>query len=86
MTGPSLVILAAGRARRYGGVKQLAPVGMHGEGVIDLIASDAYNAGFEDIVIVINDDTGPEIQEHVATFWPKGRKVSFALQTEIRAP
>jgi UTP-glucose-1-phosphate uridylyltransferase len=84
MTGPSLVILAAGRARRYGGVKQLAPVGMHGEGVIDLIASDAYNAGFEDIVIVINDDTGPEIQEHVAKFWPKGRKVSFALQTELR--
>ena len=66
MSGPSLVILAAGRARRYGGVKQLAPVGMHGEGVIDLIASDAYAAGFEDIVIVINPDTGPEIQEHVA--------------------
>jgi UTP-glucose-1-phosphate uridylyltransferase len=84
MSGPSLVILAAGRARRYGGVKQLAPVGMHGEGVIDLIASDAYNAGFEDIVIVINPDTGPEIQEHVATFWPKGRKVTFTHQTQLR--
>ena len=71
MSGPSLVIFAAGRARRYGGVKQLAPVGMHGEGVIDLIASDAFAAGFDDIVIVINPDTGPEIQEHVATFWPK---------------
>ena len=58
MSGPSLVILAAGRARRYGGVKQLAPVGLHGEGVIDLIASDAYAAGFDDIVIVINPETG----------------------------
>ena len=67
MSGPSLVILAAGRARRYGGVKQLAPVGMHGEGVIDLIASDAYAAGFEDIVIVINPDTGPEIVDHVGS-------------------
>jgi len=84
MSGPSLVILAAGRARRYGGVKQLAPVGLHGEGVIDLIASDAYAAGFDDIVIVINPDTGPEIQEHVAKFWPKGRRVSFTHQKELR--
>ncbi|MGC2168124.1 MAG: NTP transferase domain-containing protein [Acidimicrobiales bacterium] len=84
MTSPSLVILAAGRARRYGGVKQLAPVGMHGEGVIDLIASDAFAAGFGDVVIVINPDTGPEIQEHVAEFWPEDRKVTFTHQTELR--
>jgi len=84
MSGPSLVILAAGRARRYGGVKQLAPVGMHGEGVIDLLASDAYAAGFDDIVIVINPDTGPEIEEHVAKHWPKGRRVSFTFQRELR--
>jgi len=84
VSGPSLVILAAGRARRYGGVKQLAPVGLHGEGVIDLIASDAYAAGFEDIVIVINPETGPEIEEHVATHWPKGKRVSFTLQRDLR--
>jgi UTP-glucose-1-phosphate uridylyltransferase len=84
MSGPSLVILAAGRARRYGGVKQLAPVGLHGEGVIDLIASDAYASGFDDIVIVINPETGPEIQEHVATHWPKGRQVSFVHQLNLR--
>jgi len=84
MSGPSLVILAAGRARRYGGVKQLAPVGLHGEGVIDLIASDAYAAGFDDIVIVINPETGPEIQEHVATHWPQGRRVSFVHQLNLR--
>ena len=68
--GPSLVILAAGRARRYGGVKQLAPIGKHGEGVIDLIASDAYASGFDDIVIVVNDDTGPLMEQHVAWHWP----------------
>jgi MobA-like NTP transferase protein len=84
MTSPSLVILAAGRARRYGGVKQLAPVGMHGEGVIDLIASDAFAAGFGDVVIVINPETGPEIQEHVAEFWPRERRVTFTHQTELR--
>ncbi len=84
MTGPSLVILAAGRARRYGGVKQLAPVGLHGEGVIDLIASDAYAAGFSDIVIVVNPDTGPEIREHVERYWPQGRRVSFVYQRQLR--
>ena len=84
VNGPSLVILAAGRARRYGGLKQLAPVGLHGEGVIDLLASDAYAAGFEDIVIVVNPDTGPQIQEHVDEFWPRGRKVSFAVQGSLR--
>jgi hypothetical protein len=82
--GPSLIILAAGRARRYGGLKQLAPIGLHGEGVIDLIASDAYAAGFNDIVIVVNPDTGPQIENHVAQYWPRGRKVSFALQNNLR--
>lgn len=84
MNGPTLVILAAGRARRYGGLKQLAPIGRHGEGVIDLIASDAINAGFSDIVIVVNHDTGPTIQEHVATHWPADQKVSFAFQEKLR--
>lgn len=84
MSGPTLVILAAGRARRYGGLKQLAPIGRHGEGVIDLIASDAMTAGFEDIVIVVNHDTGPTIQEHVAQHWPKEHRVSFAFQEKMR--
>jgi len=84
MSGPTLVILAAGRARRYGGLKQLAPIGRHGEGVIDLIASDAITAGFDDIVIVLNRDTGPTIQEHVAEFWPKSHRVAFAFQEKLR--
>ncbi len=77
---PTLVILAAGRARRYGGVKQLAPIGVHGEAVIDLIASDAYAAGFGHIVVIINPDTGPLIQEHIAAHWPSDKRVSFAVQ------
>ena len=84
MNGPTLVILAAGRARRYGGLKQLAPIGRHGEGVIDLIASDAITAGFDDIVIVVNRDTGPTIQEHVDKVWPKSHRVSFAFQEKLR--
>lgn len=84
MHGPTLVILAAGRARRYGGIKQLAPIGKYGEATIDLIASDAAAAGFEDFVIVINHDTGPTIQEHVGQVWPSDHKVSFVFQETLR--
>ena len=80
MSGPVLVILAAGRARRFGGIKPLAPIGIHGEAVIDLIASDAVAAGFGHIVVVINPDTGPVIREHIAANWPPAVSVGFATQ------
>jgi hypothetical protein len=79
-TRPALVILAAGRARRYGGVKPLAPVGPRGEAVIDLVASDALAAGFGTIVLVLGPATGPAIRYHVTNTWPSHVDVRFALQ------
>jgi NDP-sugar pyrophosphorylase family protein len=79
-TGLPLVILAAGRARRYGGVKPLAPVGPRGEAVIDLVASDAVAAGFGTIVLVLGPATGPAIRYHVEHTWPSHVDVRFALQ------
>jgi len=76
----SLVVLAAGRARRYGGVKPLAPIGPNGEAVIDLLAGDALRAGFDAFVLVINPDTGPLIEAHVADTWPDDVEVAFAVQ------
>ena len=78
--GPALVILAAGRARRYGGCKPLAPVGPHGEAVIDLVASDAVAAGFGTIVLVLGPSTGPAIRYHVERTWPGAVDVRFAVQ------
>ncbi len=77
---PTLVVLAAGMARRYGGLKPLAPVGPHGEAVIDLLASDACAAGFGRIVLVLHPETGPAIRYHVERCWPSTVPVSFALQ------
>jgi hypothetical protein len=77
---PSLVVLAAGMARRYGGCKPLAPVGPHGEAVIDLLASDALGAGFGHLVLVIHPESGPAIRYHVARNWPSAVSVSFAEQ------
>ncbi len=76
----ALVILAAGRAKRYGGCKPLAPVGTHGEAVIDLVASDALDAGFSTIVLVLGPSTGPAIRYHIEHTWPSGVDVRFATQ------
>ena len=81
---PALVILAAGRARRYGGCKPLAPVGTHGEAVIDLVASDAVAAGFETIVLVLGPSTGAAIRYHVEHTWPGAVDVRFATQPKPR--
>ncbi len=78
--GPTLVVLAAGRARRYGGCKPLAPVGPEGEAVIDLLASDALSAGFGTVVLVVGPATGPAIRYHVEHRWPGGVDVRFATQ------
>jgi CTP:molybdopterin cytidylyltransferase MocA len=80
---PVLVVLAAGMAKRYGGCKPLAPLGLHGEAVIDLIAGDATSAGFGDIVLVLGPQTGPAIRYHVGRCFPSRIDVSF---TEQRVP
>lgn len=77
-----LVVLAAGRARRYGGIKPLAPVGPNGEAVIDVLAGDALRAGFRRLVLVINPETGPLIKEHVERAWPSSVDVAFAVQPQ----
>jgi len=77
---PSLVVLAAGMARRYGGCKPLAPIGPHGEAVLDLLASDAVRAGFGRIVLVLHPETGPAIRYHVQRCWPASVDVAFAEQ------
>jgi CTP:molybdopterin cytidylyltransferase MocA len=80
---PVLVVLAAGMAKRYGGCKPLAPVGLHGEAVIDLIAGDAMAAGFGDVVLVLGPQTGSAISYHVRQCFPSRLEVSF---TEQRVP
>ena len=77
---PSLVVLAAGLAKRYGGCKPLAPIGPSGEAVIDLLASDAVTTGFGRIVLVLHPETGPAIRYHVEQCWPRSVEVAFAEQ------
>jgi hypothetical protein len=80
-----LVILAAGRAKRYGGgLKPLAPVGPHDEAMIDLLASDALAAGFSRFVVVVNPVSGPHITDHLSRNWPSFVEVCSMVQPEPR--
>jgi Nucleotidyl transferase len=79
-SGPNLVVLAGGLAKRYGGCKPLAPVGVHGEAVIDLTVSDALRAGFRAVVVVVGPQTAPAIEYHARRCWPSWVGASFTVQ------
>ena len=52
MKEPVLVVMAAGMGSRYGGLKQIDPIGRHGEIIIDYSLYDAYQAGFRKVVFL----------------------------------
>ena len=90
---PSLVVLAAGLARRYGGCKPLAPIGPSGEAVIDLLVSDAIAAGFGRVVLVLHPETGPAIRYHVdavlartGSMWPSPSSDSRSERSTLSWP
>jgi hypothetical protein len=60
-----LVVLAAGVGSRYGGLKQLDPVGPGGAALMDYTIYDAVKAGFGRVVLVIRRETEAEIRDHV---------------------
>lgn len=53
MSGPSLVVLAAGMGSRYGGIKQIDGIGADGESLLDYAVHDALRSGFAEVVFVI---------------------------------
>ena len=58
MNKPILVIMAAGIGSRFGGLKQLAPVGKNGEPIIEFSLYDAIDAGFETVIFIIKKEIG----------------------------
>jgi len=75
----ALVVLAAGVGTRYGGLKQLVPVGPAGEAILDYTLHDAARAGFDRAVLVIRADIEPAFSEHFAR-WRPPIEVVYARQ------
>jgi len=82
MTGqkPALMILAAGIGSRYGGLKQLDPVGPSGETIIDYSVFDAIRAGFGKVVFVIRKDIEQAFREHIGSVYEDKIEVRYAFQ------
>ncbi|MGO9962816.1 MAG: NTP transferase domain-containing protein [Acidimicrobiales bacterium] len=78
-----LVLLAAGHGRRFGGLKQLAPVGPAGEALMDYTARDALAAGFGGVILIVREEIQSELLEHVGSFWPADLPVVPVVQGPI---
>lgn len=71
-----LAVLAAGLGERFGGPKQLFPVGPSGEAILDYTAHDALAVGFEEIVLVIRPELEPAVSSMVNR-WPRPPTLVF---------
>jgi hypothetical protein len=80
MPTPGLIILAAGLGRRFGGLKQLAPVGPHGEAIMDYSVRDALEARFGSVVVVVRSEIEAAVADHIERRWPSGLDASLVCQ------
>ncbi|MCI9158202.1 MAG: NTP transferase domain-containing protein [Lawsonibacter sp.] len=86
MNKPVLVIMAAGMGSRYGGLKQLDPVGGHGQLIIDYSIFDARRAGFETVVFVIKPEIEAEFKEAIGDRVSKAMEIRYVYQRKEDLP
>ena len=79
-TKPDLLVLAAGMGSRYGGLKQMDPMGPHGETVLDYSIYDAIRAGFERVVFIIRRDFHVAFQQKVASRFMGQIAIDYCFQ------
>ena len=75
MASLTLLVMAAGIGSRYGGLKQIDPVGPNGEIVVDYSVYDALRAGFDKVVFVIRREIEAAFRERI------GRTVESRVET-----
>ena len=84
---PVLVVMAAGMGSRYGGLKQIDPVGAYGEAILDYSLFDAYEAGFETAVIIIKEAIRKDFMETVGKRLEKSpMEIRYAYQEMQKLP
>jgi hypothetical protein len=77
---PTLLILAAGMGSRYGGIKQIEPVGTNGEIILEYSVFDALRAGFDRVVFVIREDIEKDFTEHVLPRFSSKIRCDYCFQ------
>ena len=76
----TLVIMAAGMGSRFGGLKQIEPVGTSGEIIADYSVYDAKKAGFERVVFIIRKENEDYFKEHIINKFNDKIEVELAFQ------
>src|SRR5690606_1410613 len=77
---PTLIVLAAGMGSRYGGLKQLDPMGPSGETLLDYSVFDAVRAGFNRVVFIIRRDIEAEFREKIGARYEGRIAVDYVFQ------
>lgn len=83
---PTLLVMAAGMGSRFGGAKQIEPVGPHGETLLDYSVFDALRAGFDRVVFIIRRDFEALFRERVGARFEKRVAVDYVFQEIDRLP
>ena len=82
----TLVVMAAGMGSRFGGLKQIEPIGPNNEVILDFSAYDAIKAGFTKIVFVIKHEIEADFKKYVGDRISKKVKVEYAFQEVANLP
>ena len=82
----TLVVMAAGMGSRFGGLKQMEPIGPNNEVILDFSAYDAIKAGFTKIVFVIKHEIEEDFKRIVGDHIAKKVKVEYAFQEISNLP
>jgi len=77
---PTLLVLAAGMGSRYGGLKQMDPMGPNGETVLDYSVYDAIRAGFTRVVFIIRENIADDFKKHIGNKFKNKIKVEYCYQ------
>ena len=83
---PILLIMAAGMGSRYGGLKQMDPVGPEGETILDYSVFDARRAGFRRVVFLIKHEIEADFRRLVGDRIARHMEVSYAFQEVTSLP
>lgn len=76
----TLVVMAAGRGSRFGGMKQVAGIGPAGESLFDYAVYDAVRSGFEEVVFVVSEASARVVEAHVDTACGPHVPVRYVVQ------
>lgn len=86
MANPVLVVMAAGMGSRYGGLKQIDPVGPNGQIIMHYSIYDAWKAGFRRVVFIIKEDLLDAFRERIGNAAEKLMQVDYVFQSPDKLP